>query len=228
MDSNIPRAIRAADFATNAPGLTAPGRPFEAYAASMGNVVDCSGLAHQLRPHAECYPVWVCPDLTLYLEYWDHPPPPGTKASAGWDCSRQTVSEELLRVAEPKSRPDLVHCYALTADSLHGASSTGMTDAAVLALLAKFSKTAPLPPSVVAFVETCASRHCRAKLLLLASRHYVVSDDTSVLDSLLARPPIREARMQDEHALNGTFEVVESVAVEVSAGEFSFAVWFVI
>jgi hypothetical protein len=64
--------------------------------------------------------------------------------------------------------------------------------------------------------------------LLLASRHYVVSDDTSVLDSLLARPPIREARMQDEHALNGTFEVVESVAVEVSAGEFSFAVWFVI
>jgi hypothetical protein len=32
------------------------------------------------------------------------------------------VSEELLTIAEPKSRPDLIHSYALSTESIHGAA----------------------------------------------------------------------------------------------------------
>ena len=154
-EHKIPKELRAEDFRKQAPGLTAPGQPFSSYFVaeeSVGHyVADSSGLQRNLRPHHEHYPLYVCPDLTLYLEAWEHPAPPDyvpqSEASGGWDSSPNAVSEELLRVSEPKCRPDLFHTYELTSDSLHGASSTAMSARHVLALLEKYSKVRGSPPS---------------------------------------------------------------------------------
>jgi len=220
-DDPIPRGLSEKSYACNAPGLTAQGGPLFHYAQAEGNLADCSGLVGQLRPHHECYPLWVCPNLNLYLEHWEHPAPPGAGSMASPSSSPmppspscREASEDLLSVAEPRSRPDLVHSYALTTESLHGAAyGHDMAAADILAVLAKYSKTLPLPHSVVRFVEDCSARHCRAKLLLLASKHYVVSDG-SVLDALLKNPAIAAARMPDAFSAAGEFEGVETLAAE--------------
>jgi hypothetical protein len=171
---DVPRDIRAVDFADQARSLTARGGAFYHYAQAMGNVSDSSGHRNRLRgQHLDCYPLWVNPDLTIHLEHWEHPLPPhisaaaaafsegllekhasasattlpassmssnssesstAASASAGeapaggapsvaalhWEVAPDKVSDELLAIAEPKSRPDLIHTYALTTESLHG------------------------------------------------------------------------------------------------------------
>eukprot|EP00614_Pseudopedinella_elastica_P018884 CAMPEP_0172644402 /NCGR_PEP_ID=MMETSP1068-20121228/239190_1 /TAXON_ID=35684 /ORGANISM="Pseudopedinella elastica, Strain CCMP716" /LENGTH=1026 /DNA_ID=CAMNT_0013458601 /DNA_START=179 /DNA_END=3259 /DNA_ORIENTATION=+ len=241
MSDSVPQDIKASDFACEAPGLK------ERYVLPS-SIMDFSGLAPMLRPNHECYPVWVCPDLTLYLENWEHPPLPTANTSSTDTSSARTanhaascdhqggggassssslstgrpllkgahelVAEELLAIAEPKSRPDLLHTYALTNEALHGAAyGHDMRPQDVLAILERHSKVWPLPSSVVAFVETCGARHCRAKLALVASRHYVVSEE-SVLRALLRQPSIARARLMDEFAQKDVFEAVETVEDE--------------
>lgn len=116
----VPRDLRAEDFATQDPSyLTRPGGAFFSYAKHMGTR-DFSGLAPCMRRDHASYPVFVNSDLTLFLEAWDHDLQSASgSASAsgdpGLDWSTRAIQEDLLTIAEPKSRPDLFHAYAITA-----------------------------------------------------------------------------------------------------------------
>ena len=167
-------------------------------------LADCSGLAQMLRPEHTDYPLWATPDLMIYFENWDH-------AAAG--CSAKAVSGDLLKIAEPRSRPDLVHTYEITPASLHTATNgNNLQTDDILAILRKYCKFEDLPPQVIRFVKECSDMYCKARLLLRAGNHYVVSDTEKLLRSLLDKSEaIRSKRVPDEHARKETFEQISVV-----------------
>ncbi len=113
-----------------------------------------------------------------------HSPPRPTKHSYDF----------LIAVAEPVSRPELIHEYALTPHSLYAAVSIGLDTATILAVLERLAKAA-LPPEVRAFVREATANYGKVKLVLARNRFWVESAHPAVLRRLLKDEVVRKARV---------------------------------
>ncbi|GBG33351.1 TFIIH basal transcription factor complex helicase XPB subunit [Hondaea fermentalgiana] len=135
----------------------------------------------QLKEGHESRPIWVAPTGQIYLE-----------ASSPYFA---LATDFLVAIAEPESRPELIHHYKLTPYSLYAAVSVNLDTETILRTLERLSKV-PIPPEVDTFVRRCTASHGKAKLVLKRNRLYVESPYPEVLKKLLEIRAIRQAQDQ--------------------------------
>ena len=87
--------------------------------------------------HEKC-PIWISPDNHIFLE--------------ATSPLYRIVTDFLIAVAEPVSRPQYIHEYQLTRFSLYAAVSVGLTQEDIVSTLRKFAKNEDLPNEVKDFI----------------------------------------------------------------------------
>ena len=132
---------------------------------------------HALRP------LWVTPDLTVYLEVF----------SKHYARARDFLSA----IADPVSQPKFIHVFALTKSSLFSALSLGLNAAIILEVLGKLSKCA-LPDQVKSFVENESKNFGVVKLLLKEQSVFMQSISKSVLELIMNHPSVAAASSLDD------------------------------
>ena len=90
----------------------------------------------------------------------------------------------LTTIAEPLSRPALLHEYALTVHSLYAAVSVGLVPQDIINFLDRLSKT-PLPPEIRTFILNCTHAFGKVKLVLKHNRYFLETPDSRVLQKLI-------------------------------------------
>jgi DNA excision repair protein ERCC-3 len=133
-----------------------------------------------LRPDAARRPAWVMPDGHVILETFS----PLYKAATDF----------LVAIAEPSSRPHVMHEYQLTPYSLYAAVSIGIDTDDIVAVLASLSKM-QLAPSLVKWIRDCTSTHGLVKLVLRKNRYYLEAAEPAALSALLQDDLVRTARI---------------------------------
>ncbi|KAJ1565970.1 hypothetical protein HK405_011179, partial [Cladochytrium tenue] len=105
----------------------------------------------------------------------------------------------LVAVAEPVSRPSMVHEYRLTEYSLYAAVSVGLDPQSILDVLGRLSKTV-VPGEVVRFVRSHTESVGRVKMVLKDGRFFVESRFPDCLRTVLRDDTVRAARIVPEVA----------------------------
>ncbi|KAL2040740.1 hypothetical protein N7G274_006719 [Stereocaulon virgatum] len=90
----------------------------------------------------------------------------------------------LTTIAEPLSRPEFLHEYALTVHSLYAAVSVGLVPQDIINFLDRLSKT-PLPAEIRSFILDCTQAFGKVKLVLKHNRYYLETPDNKVLQKLM-------------------------------------------
>ncbi|MCJ1461215.1 transcription factor TFIIH complex ERCC-3 subunit [Mycoblastus sanguinarius] len=90
----------------------------------------------------------------------------------------------LTTIAEPLSRPEFVHEYALTVHSLYAAVSVGLVPQDIINFLDRLSKT-PLPAEIRSFILECTQAFGKVKLVLKHNRYFLETPDNKVLQKLV-------------------------------------------
>src|SRR5512137_1891131 len=88
----------------------------------------------------------------------------------------ETARDVLARFAELEKSPEYIHTYRITPLSLWNAASAGLTAAAILDGLERYSKY-PLPDNVRVDIADYVSRYGRLKLIRQDDSLLVISDD---------------------------------------------------
>lgn len=101
------------------------------------------------------------------------------------------LRQMLATAAEPTTRPELVEEWRLTPFSLHAAVSVGWKPSTIIASLTRLSKCAPLPASVVRFIEEATRNYGKAKLVLRDNEYWVETKSRDVMQMLLADEVVR-------------------------------------
>ncbi|AEO71887.1 uncharacterized protein THITE_2156915 [Thermothielavioides terrestris NRRL 8126] len=138
---------------------------------------DFTALA--LEPGQQTRPVWIAGSGSLILEAF-HP-----LAAHARDL--------LVAIAEPMSRPALVHEYRLTVHSLYAAVAAGLTPGDIIAALQRWCKN-KVPPNVARFIQQCGKSYGKVKLVLRKARYWLETADPAVLRVLLQDPEIARCR----------------------------------
>ncbi|KAJ3110879.1 hypothetical protein HDU96_006184 [Phlyctochytrium bullatum] len=134
-----------------------------------------------LKPDHPIRPIYVSNDGRIVLE--------------AFSPIADRVSDFLIAVAEPVSRPHHIHEYRMTEYSLYAAVSVGLNTKSILDVLERLSKTT-LPPAVITFVRKYTSTYGKVKLVQKAnSRFFVESSEQQVLRKLLEDEAVRSARI---------------------------------
>lgn len=103
----------------------------------------------------------------------------------------------LVAIAEPESRPEFVHRYRLTQNSLYAAVAISIDANTIIRVLNKLCKT-DLPMETIRFIRQCTRTFGQAKLVLKENnQYYIESTNADVLRELLRHKVIREARILD-------------------------------
>lgn len=160
-----------------------------------------------LRPDHETRPVWVSGDMRILLETFS----PIYKQAYDF----------LVAIAEPVSRPELLHEYRLTPYALYAAVSVGLDSESIITALGKLCKTA-LPAQVPTFIRDCTKTYGKTKLVLKKGRYLVQTLDEKVLRLFLADSEISRARAPDnaKNAVDNAAEVdAEDQGVVLAGGE---------
>ncbi|KAJ3254849.1 hypothetical protein HDU77_003911 [Chytriomyces hyalinus] len=122
----------------------------------------------------------------------------------------------LTAIAEPVSRPALMHEYLLTEYSLYAAVSVGIQADSIISVLGKLCKT-DLPVRLMDFIRLHTRSYGKVKLVLKDNHQYVESAFPDVLRTLLKDSTIRDARIvvasEDQSAdeLNTRMQTFEPV-----------------
>ncbi|KAH7161510.1 DNA repair helicase RAD25 [Dactylonectria macrodidyma] len=106
----------------------------------------------------------------------------------------EKAQDFLTTIAEPLSRPSLIHEYALTTHSLYAAVSIGLSPQDIINTLSRFLKT-PLPEEIHSFISSCTRSYGKVKLVLKNTKYYVESLDAEMLQMLLKNPQIGPLRV---------------------------------
>lgn len=113
----------------------------------------------------------------------------------------------LIAIAEPVSRPSLMHEYVITKPSLHAAMSVGLETNDIIEVLSRLSKI-PLPPRLVRRIRDWTSSYGKIKLVLKHNRYWLESSVPAYLQQLLNDEVIRTCRVhRDEEQGDVTFGV---------------------
>ena len=102
----------------------------------------------------------------------------------------------LTTIAEPLSRPQFLHEYALSVHSLYAAVSVGLIPQDIINFLDRLSKT-PLPEEVKTFILTCTQAFGKVKLVLKDNRFFLETPDNKVLQQLIKDEVIGARRVED-------------------------------
>jgi DNA excision repair protein ERCC-3 len=106
----------------------------------------------QLKPDHVQRPIWLTHDGTIFLE--------------AFSPLCKEVTEFLIAIAEPMSRPNHIHEYKLTSTSLYAAASVEFTKDFIIKILNNFCKNLYVPKQVEEDIERYTSRYGKAKLIL--------------------------------------------------------------
>lgn len=100
----------------------------------------------------------------------------------------------LTTIAEPLSRPEFLHEYALTVHSLYAAVSVGLVPHDIISFLDRLSKT-PLPVEIRSFILDCTKAFGKVKLVLKDNKYFLETPDNKVLQTLLQDEVISQQRV---------------------------------
>ena len=109
----------------------------------------------------------------------------------------------LTTIAEPISRPNFLHEYALTPHSLYAAVSVGLDPKDIINVLDRLSKV-PLPDNIRDFITSCTQSFGKVKLVLKNTKHYLESSDPEMLQKLLKDEIIGPLRVQGAEDITTT------------------------
>eukprot|EP00879_Flechtneria_rotunda_P000696 GHRR01000813.1.p1 GENE.GHRR01000813.1~~GHRR01000813.1.p1 ORF type:complete len:1479 (+),score=656.13 GHRR01000813.1:508-4437(+) len=127
-------------------------------------------------------PLWVCSDGRIFLETYS----PIYKQAYDF----------LIAIAEPVCRPESIHEYVLTPQSLYAAVSVGLDKGTIISVLDKLSKV-KLTLKLKKFIVSATKNYGKVKLVLKHNRFWLETAETEVLERLLANPTIHAARAFD-------------------------------
>lgn len=137
--------------------------------AKPKGITDLSGLS--LKSDHENRPLWIDSDKArITLEKFS---PLAAQAQ-----------DFLTTIAEPLSRPEFMHEYALTVHSLYAAVSVGLVPQDIINFLDRLSKT-PLPQEIRNFILNCTQAFGKVKLVLKHNRYFLETPDNKVLQKLV-------------------------------------------
>ena len=137
--------------------------------AKLNGISNLSYLS--LKPDHENRPLWVdAKKARITLEHFS---PLANQAQ-----------DFLTTIAEPLSRPEFLHEYALTVHSLYAAVSVGLVPQDIINFLDRLSKT-PLPDEIRSFIRECTQAFGKVKLVLKHNRYYLETPDNKVLQKLM-------------------------------------------
>ena len=97
-------------------------------------------------------------------------------------------------MAEPQSRPEYIHEYLLTDNSLYAAVSLGLETQEIIGVLETLSKTY-LHDDVKNFIRSATENYGKVKLVLYKNQFYVESPYKQILETLLSDSVISQARV---------------------------------
>lgn len=132
-----------------------------------------------LKPDHEKRPIWITKDNLIYLE--------------AFSPIYQQACDFLVTIAEPEARPEFIHTYKLTQNSLYAAVAVSITTESIIKVLNRLCKT-NVPREVVDFIHQSTYTFGKAKLVLKDNKFYIESQFPEVLRELLKNPNIRNAR----------------------------------
>jgi len=158
-----------------------------------GEMRDYSMLT--LRPDHDMRPVWVSGDKRILLETFS----PIYKQAYDF----------LVTIAEPVSRPEIVHEYRLTQYALYAAVALGLDSETIISALGRLCKT-DLPPEVPKFIRDSTNKFGKTRLVLQKGRFLVQTEDKEVLQVLANDREINDARVRNK----GKTDLVEVVDEE--------------
>lgn len=141
--------------------------------AEAGVTRDYSALP--LRQDHARRPLWVCPDGHIVFEAFHE------RASQ--------VTDFLIAIAEPVSRPEFLHEYQLTTLSLNAAVSTGADIGDVIKVLTELSKNA-IDKRLIDVIREQGLTFGKLKIILRNNRHYLEASDPGLLRKLCSHPDI--------------------------------------
>lgn len=155
----------------------------------------------KLKADHEKRPIWVTKDNLIILE--------------AFSPIYKQAYDFVVAIAEPESRPEYVHCYRLTENSLYAAVAVFDTES-IIKFLGRLCKT-DLPNEVANYVRECTYTFGKAKIVLKDNKFYIESKYQEILRELLKNPIIRNARVltESDRAKEDAF-VVSAAPVEDS------------
>src|SRR6516164_7804517 len=98
--------------------------------------------------------------------------------------------DALAPFAELEKSPEHIHTYRLTALSVWNAAAAGLTAAAMIDTLRRFSKF-PLPANLLTDITELVGRYGRVRLERLGDRLCLRCDDRALLEELARQPKVR-------------------------------------
>ena len=116
------------------------------------------------------------------------------EAFAPW---AQAAQDFLIAIAEPVSRPSLIHEYLITKPSLHAAMSVGLETKSITEVLNRLSKI-PLPSKLEARIRDWTSSYGKIRLVLKHNKYFLESSVPEFLRMLLSDPVIAPCKVVRE------------------------------
>lgn len=108
------------------------------------------------------------------------------------DNARYTEARDALApFAELEKSPEHIHTYRLTPLSLWNAAAAGMTAAAMVEVLRRYSKF-PLPSNLAADITELVGRYGRVRLERAGENLRLVCPDRPLLEELVRQPKVRQ------------------------------------
>ncbi|KAI9726075.1 MAG: hypothetical protein M1828_002083 [Chrysothrix sp. TS-e1954] len=107
----------------------------------------------------------------------------------------RAAQDFLVAIAEPQSRPQYLHEYKITDQSLLSASSVGLESSDIIRNLEKFSKSL-LPDDLKTWIYDVTEQFGKVKLVLKHNEYFVESQDAAILQKLLHDPVVGPCRIE--------------------------------
>ncbi|EZG45054.1 DNA repair helicase rad25 [Gregarina niphandrodes] len=156
----------------------------------------------EIKPNADELPLLVCPNGYIFLETGS--------------TNLKSATEFVIAIAEPVSRPEVIHEFQLTVFSLYAALSMGLTCDELLARLERYSKNV-VSPILIAEVRRHGASFGRVKLVLRDRKYFIESSYRDELELLAANPVIAAARVQNSLTMRNVQKTEEESGGSKSA-----------
>jgi DNA excision repair protein ERCC-3 len=136
-----------------------------------------------LKPDHASRPVWITQDNLIYLE--------------AFSPLYHQAYDFLVAIAEPESRPEFIHTYKLTENSLYAAVAVSIDTESIIKVLNRLCKT-NVPAEVEEYIRQCTYTFGKAKIVLKENNFHIESKQPEILRELLKNPVISNARASNE------------------------------
>lgn len=121
-------------------------------------------------------PIWITKDNLIFLE--------------AFSPIYHQAYDFLVAIAEPESRPEYVHTYKLTENSLYAAVAVSIDTDSIIKVLNRLCKT-NVPIEVEEYIRECTYTFGKAKIVLKENNFFIESKHPEVLRELLRNPVIK-------------------------------------